>query len=85
MAPNLAKLAASGMQFNNSYVNQAVCSPTRNSFMSARAPPPAARRLCRPTAADSLPLLPSPFPLTRRDLPRSGRLKLRLSAVRRWG
>ena len=38
MAPNLAKLAASGMQFNNSYVNQAVCSPTRNSFMSARAP-----------------------------------------------
>eukprot|EP00038_Savillea_parva_P010432 m.190238 g.190238 ORF g.190238 m.190238 type:complete len:737 (-) comp17994_c0_seq1:155-2365(-) len=38
VAPNLAKLAASGVQFNNSYVNQAVCSPTRNSFMSGRTP-----------------------------------------------
>ena len=37
-APNLAKLAASGLQFNNSYVQQAICSPTRNSFMTGRAP-----------------------------------------------
>ena len=29
-----AKLAASGLQFNNTYVQQAICSPTRNSFMT---------------------------------------------------
>ena len=38
VAPNLARLAASGVQFNNSYVQQAVCSPTRNSFMTGRTP-----------------------------------------------
>eukprot|EP00035_Acanthoeca_spectabilis_P012277 m.219155 g.219155 ORF g.219155 m.219155 type:complete len:263 (+) comp15574_c1_seq5:81-869(+) len=38
IAPNLAKLAASGVLFNNSYVNIAVCSPTRNSFMTGRNP-----------------------------------------------
>eukprot|EP01043_Picozoa_sp_COSAG02_P118515 COSAG02_NODE_55110_length_292_cov_0.927461_1_plen_40_part_10 len=29
-APNLAKLAAEGMAFNNTYCQQAICSPTRN-------------------------------------------------------
>lgn len=38
VAPNLQKLAQSGVQFNNTYVQQAVCSPTRNSFMSGRTP-----------------------------------------------
>ena len=33
-APNLAKLAAEGMAFNNTYCQQAICSPTRNSFMT---------------------------------------------------
>jgi iduronate 2-sulfatase len=37
-APNLAKLAAEGMAFNNSYCQQAICSPTRNSFMTGRRP-----------------------------------------------
>ena len=37
-APNLAKLAATGMAFNNTYCQAAVCSPTRNSFMTGRRP-----------------------------------------------
>ena len=37
-APNLAKLAATGMTFNNTYCQAAVCSPTRNSFMTGRRP-----------------------------------------------
>lgn len=37
-APNLAALAASSMTFHNTYVQQAVCGPSRNSFMSGRRP-----------------------------------------------
>ena len=37
-APNLAKLAATGMAFNNTYCQAAVCAPTRNSFMTGRRP-----------------------------------------------
>ena len=37
-APHLAALAASAVQFENCYVQQAVCSPTRNSFMTGRRP-----------------------------------------------
>ena len=35
-APNLEKLAASSMVFNNTYVSQAVCGPSRNSFMTGK-------------------------------------------------
>ena len=37
-APHLTSFAESGIQFENCYVQQAVCSPTRNSFMSGRRP-----------------------------------------------
>ena len=37
-APNLHALAKTAMVFNNTYVQQAVCSPSRNSFMSGRRP-----------------------------------------------
>ena len=43
-APNLAKLASEGMVFNNTYCQAAVCSPTRNSFMSKPPRPPARAR-----------------------------------------
>lgn len=35
-APNLSKLATDGMVFNHTFVQQAVCSPSRNSFMTSR-------------------------------------------------
>ena len=37
-APSLAGLAGSSLTFNNTYVQQAVCGPSRNSFMSGRRP-----------------------------------------------
>ena len=37
-APNLASLAASSTSFHNTFVQQAVCGPSRNSFMSGRRP-----------------------------------------------
>lgn len=33
-APNLEKLASESMVFNNTYVQQAVCGPSRNSFLT---------------------------------------------------
>lgn len=36
--PNLDKLAAGGLLFERAYVQYAVCSPSRNSFMSGRRP-----------------------------------------------
>jgi iduronate 2-sulfatase len=36
--PNIDKLAGSGVLFENAYVQQAICSPTRNSFLSGRVP-----------------------------------------------
>jgi hypothetical protein len=38
LAPNLRRLASTSMVFNNTYVQQAVCSPSRNSFMTGRRP-----------------------------------------------
>eukprot|EP00041_Stephanoeca_diplocostata_P018690 m.394486 g.394486 ORF g.394486 m.394486 type:complete len:123 (-) comp21088_c0_seq42:253-621(-) len=38
LTPNLDKLAQSGLVFDNAYCQQAVCSPSRNSFMSGRRP-----------------------------------------------
>jgi hypothetical protein len=35
-APNLEKLASESMVFNNTYVQQAVCGPSRNSFMTGK-------------------------------------------------
>lgn len=37
-APNLRKLAESSVVFQNAYVQQAVCGPSRNSFMTGRRP-----------------------------------------------
>ena len=37
-APNLVSLAARGVVFDNVYAQQAVCGPSRNSFMSGRRP-----------------------------------------------
>jgi arylsulfatase A-like enzyme len=37
-APNLEKLADDSMVFNNTYVQQAVCGPSRNSFMTGKRP-----------------------------------------------
>ena len=37
-APNLETLAKRGVVFDNCYAQQAVCSPSRNSFMSGRRP-----------------------------------------------
>ena len=37
-APNLAKLASESLVFNNTYVQQAVCSPSRNSFLTGKRP-----------------------------------------------
>ena len=37
-APNIAKFAASALVFNHTYVQQAVCGPSRNSFMTGRRP-----------------------------------------------
>ena len=37
-APNLEKLASESMVFNNTYVQQAVCGPSRNSFMTGKRP-----------------------------------------------
>ena len=34
ITPNLDKLAASGLTFNGAYAQQAVCGPSRASFMS---------------------------------------------------
>ena len=36
--PNLDRLAAEGTVFTNAYCQQAICSPSRNSFMSGRRP-----------------------------------------------
>jgi arylsulfatase A-like enzyme len=36
--PNLDKLASEGAMFENAYVQQSICSPTRNSFLSGRLP-----------------------------------------------
>lgn len=37
-APNLEKLASQSMVFNNTYVQQAVCGPSRNSFLTGKRP-----------------------------------------------
>jgi len=37
-APNLEHLASESMSFNNTYVQQAVCGPSRNSFMTGKRP-----------------------------------------------
>ena len=36
--PNFDKLASQGVLFENAYVQQSICSPTRNSFLSGRYP-----------------------------------------------
>eukprot|EP00051_Salpingoeca_urceolata_P002611 m.51540 g.51540 ORF g.51540 m.51540 type:complete len:557 (-) comp12232_c0_seq1:27-1697(-) len=36
--PNIDRLAADGVMFQRAYVQQAICSPTRNSFLSGRTP-----------------------------------------------
>ena len=36
--PNFDKLAAQGVVFEQAYVQQSICSPTRNSFLSGRYP-----------------------------------------------
>ena len=38
VTPNLDALAAEGVLFENAFVQQAICSPTRNSFLSGRYP-----------------------------------------------
>ena len=37
-APNLEKLASQSLVFNNTYVQQAVCGPSRNSFLTGKRP-----------------------------------------------
>eukprot|EP01048_Picozoa_sp_COSAG05_P019621 COSAG05_NODE_3121_length_2308_cov_2.488909_2_plen_218_part_00 len=36
--PHIDRLASEGMLFENAYVQQSICSPTRNSFLSGRYP-----------------------------------------------
>ena len=36
--PNIDRLAAQGMLFDHAYVQQSICAPTRNSFLSGRYP-----------------------------------------------
>ena len=36
--PNLDQLAAEGVVFDRAYVQQSICSPSRNSFLSGRSP-----------------------------------------------
>jgi iduronate 2-sulfatase len=38
ITPNLDKFAAGATVFHRAYCQQAVCSPSRNSFMSGRRP-----------------------------------------------
>jgi arylsulfatase A-like enzyme len=38
VTPNLDRLAASGTVFDRAYAQQAVCGPSRNSFLSGRRP-----------------------------------------------
>jgi iduronate 2-sulfatase len=38
LTPNIDKLSATGMVFENAYCQQAVCGPSRNSFMTGRRP-----------------------------------------------
>eukprot|EP01052_Picozoa_sp_SAG31_P043528 SAG31_NODE_7281_length_1734_cov_2.241590_2_plen_192_part_00 len=38
VTPHIDRLAAQGMLFERAYVQQAICSPTRNSFLSGRYP-----------------------------------------------
>jgi hypothetical protein len=37
-APHMSRLAAHGLAFKNAYVQQAVCGPSRNSFLTGRRP-----------------------------------------------
>ena len=37
-APHIDQLASEGVLFENAFVQQAICSPTRNSFLSGRYP-----------------------------------------------
>ena len=57
-APNLVSLAARGVVFDNVYAQQAVCGPSRNSFMSGRRPvsksPPAKNLLRGHSLMDAL-------------------------------
>ena len=49
-SPNLDALAARSLRFNHSYVQQAVCGPSRISFLTSRRPD--TTRLCAPPPRD---------------------------------
>lgn len=56
ITPHIDKLAAQGVLFERAYVQQSICAPTRNSFLSGRYPDKT--KACE-TAASSAPFCPA--------------------------